>query len=305
MPTEPDVLKPVRSAYALTEALRIVLNRIGDDVGVDELHAALGLGLLACADENETPPHVWSAYARDAFLVQTGRLYGATVRPVHPPSAARGLMGRAEFRQHFEASYAPLVQRALEHEQSVLVWGGWPAPHSRDWGLITSADSSGLGFQGAVYHRADASGPESSPECTPLVVQSPPTQVYVVETTTGERPSRSELVRTIVAHTRSALHGVIDDAFGVVTGVRAVDAWLLRLDADATCGDLGFLQAMLAGAQSLRRTLERNPVNDVPGASPMAKACETIVARIGDVGDDPRSVGAGVREVLAQLTRAI
>ena len=107
-------------SFSLTLALRSVAESAGYDVDADDLHAVLGLSMVACAAPGDMELGNWPLYARDAFLVDTARVFGMTVRPIHPPEAARGLGGAAEFAQHFDASYRPLIARALEHDQPVL-----------------------------------------------------------------------------------------------------------------------------------------------------------------------------------------
>ena len=75
----------------------------------DDLNAALGMCWSPVAVPTEPDLGAWSLYARDAFLPEAGQLFGLTIRDMHPPEAARGLDTAAEFAQHFDASYRPLM----------------------------------------------------------------------------------------------------------------------------------------------------------------------------------------------------
>ncbi len=303
-----DTVEQTSPAYSLTHALRHVLNQSGDDVGVDELHAALGLGLLVCAVPEVVVPAAWCAYARDAFLVDTGRLFGATIRPIHPPAAARGLSGRAEFRQHFDASYRPLVLRALEHGQPVLAWGGWSEPHAHHWGIISDTADGGLGLSGSVIldDNAPASGAPS--QTAALLIQSPPAQLYVVESTSPERPDSAAFVQATVTHTHAALCGVLDEAFGVITGSAAIAEWQRYIGAPFPSEEAAMaLSGMIAtSARSLQNTLEREKLSDDDtDVSRLLTTCRALVAAMEHPDSDTHAAAESAKNILEQLTIAI
>ena len=85
--------------------------------------------------------------ARDALLVEGARVFGMTVRGLHPPEAARGLEHSAEYAQHFAASYRPLILRALENRQPVLarLGRGEFGNHHPIWGAIEDSSDGGVG----------------------------------------------------------------------------------------------------------------------------------------------------------------
>ena len=138
-------------SFSLTFALRCVASAGRCNLDADDLHAALGLPLMVCAPRNEPDARIWPAYARDVFLIEAARAFGMTLRGIHPPQAARGLERVREFEQHFDASYRPLIARALENGQPVLAWQGWGGDFDYFWGIIERGCDNGVGFTGTVF----------------------------------------------------------------------------------------------------------------------------------------------------------
>ncbi len=250
-------------AYSLTRAVDHVLRQAGGDVDLDTVHTALGLGSLLCALPDDQNIGAWPGYARDAFLVDGGRLLGLTIRPMHPPEAARGLAGAAEFRQHFDASYRPLVKRALEHDQQVLAWRAFGGDRNREWGVITGAGECEPGDCGTII---TARGCE-----TDVAVETPPWQLYVIELIEPRRPDRDELVRAIVRHTAAALDGSLDETFGVVTGAAALGEWaglVSEVPSDVSAfgrEHAGLALSIVTGLRALVATLDR--LGAIPSAA--------------------------------------
>jgi len=250
-------------AYSLTRAVDHVLRQAGGDVDLGTVHTALGLGFLVCAVPDEPDVRTWPAHARDVFLVDGGRLLGLTIRPLHPPEAAQGLAGAAEFRQHFDASYRPLVLRALEHDQPVVAWRAFGGTWNREWGIITSACQDELGLRATII---TAGGCE-----TDVTVQTPPLQLYVIEAIDPRRPQVEELASAIIQHTRTALGGSLDETFGVVTGAAALGEWAgLMTDVPSDVAAFGsehadFARSIVAGLSALVMTLDR--VGTIPSSA--------------------------------------
>ena len=113
---------------------------------------------------------------RDARLIEAGKHFGMQIRDVHPPEAARGLEAAAEFDQHFDASYRPLILRALENNQGVIAWRGWAGERELSWGWIRIARDEGVGFRGATIW----SERELNSLRNDLLVR-PAVQLYIVE----------------------------------------------------------------------------------------------------------------------------
>ncbi len=242
-------------AYSLTRAVDHVLRQGGGDVDLDRVHAALGLGLLLCAAPDDSDVRTWPGYARDAFLVDGGQLLGLTIRPMHPPEAARGLAGAAEFRQHFDASYRPLVCRALEHDQQVLAWCAFSGDRTRNWGIITDTCEGDLGLRGTIITERGCE--------TDIAVETPPWQVYVIERVDARRPDGDAFAQAIVRHTRTALDGSLDETFGIVTGAAALGEWAARIgdvpsDVSAYGNEhAGLALSIVTGLRALATTLGR------------------------------------------------
>jgi hypothetical protein len=208
---------------SLTHALCAIADRAGYAIDPDDLNAALGLSWMSIAVPSEPDPGCWPMYARDAFLVEAGRLFGMTIRDMHPPEAARGLSDAAEFTQHFDASYRPLVLRALEHDQPVLAWQGWPGDMRLAWGIITGTSDAGIGLRGRVAWPSGA-GSDRTPEVVTL--DHPPVQLYVVETIAATQPDPQELLDLALEHAKQVLSDALHDRFGVITGPAAYDTWI-------------------------------------------------------------------------------
>jgi len=217
MPSPRDPSASRASGRSLTRALTGVLTSTGRALDADEVHVGLGLGLLFTSVPHEPDWALWPAYARDMFLESGARRFGLTVRALHPPDAAQGLMDAEEFAQHFDASYRPLIARALENGQPVLAWRGWGDAQSLDWGMIQSVCEEGVGLRGVAY-RGDETGAATT-------LMSPPQQVYVVESMEAVSPEPREVADALVAHAASALDDSMDDRFGVVTGGPALGEW--------------------------------------------------------------------------------
>lgn len=211
----------------MPRVVRLVAREAGYDVDHDDLLAALGLSLFACAVLDSPDVGDWSAYGRDAFLIEAARLFGMNIREIHPPEAAVGLRRSPEFRQHFDASYKPLIEHALAHEQPVLAWRGWVGPRDLTWSVIRRRDDSEIGFSAA------AATPDAHAEGEECSFDYPPVQVYVVETVTPT--SLGPLDRTPVAleHAYRLLSNEIGAGVGLVTGPAAYDAWTEHLTQEA------------------------------------------------------------------------
>jgi len=200
-------------------------------------------------------------YGRDAFLVSASRLFGITVRDVHPPEAAVGLSHAAEFVQHFDASYRPLIIRALENNQPVLAWQGWPGDQALMWGIIKDACSDGIGLAGTTPVTSHV---PAETKTTTLI--TPPVQVYIVETVTPRRPNTDELLDLAFDHARRVLRGEPSSRFGMLTGAAAFRFWVDRINAHRGLapvnpafarGHYGLATSIVAAHRSAIRFLER------------------------------------------------
>lgn len=279
-----------RVAFSLTHTLVNVAARSGSSLDVDDLHAALGLSLMLCAPTGQEGVSTWSGYGRDLCLVDGARLFGLRIRDVHPPPAAVGLDHAAAFRQHFDASYRPLVERALEHQQAVLAWRGWPGDAANAWGLITQSCDDGIGLAGVV-----SPGGGANDNATPVALAKPPVQLYVVEHVDRVTPEPGELVALAVAHARRVLVHEAHTSWGVITGPAAYEAWIGRLEttgenADPPSAHRSLAASAIAGHESALRFLRRHERANVgpavaPCMSALAPLCEQTIAALATFAD--------------------
>jgi len=216
MASDSDICLYDHPSGSLARALCAIGRSAGHEIDLGDLIAAMGLSWMACTEPDEPNVADWSMYARDAFLIPAAQLFGLTVREVHPPPAARGLDRAAEFEQHFDASYRPLIHRALEHGQPVLAWRGWPKVWKLWWGVISETCNEGVGFRGKLYPSPDLSFVESH------VLSAPPTQLYVVETISPRHPTKRELDEFGAEQRRIVQSGKLDERFGIT--IRVADA---------------------------------------------------------------------------------
>jgi hypothetical protein len=280
---------------SLTACLQAIAHWRGQELGYDDLNAAMGLIGLIAVDPTGASPADWPGLARDWCLVEAARLYGFSLRPLHPQEAAPRLACSSEFHQHFVDSYAPLIRQALDHEQPVLAWRGWPAPIESAWGVLTHVAEDGVGFAGTV--------PGSGGR--PLVLQGPSAQCYVVETAKAREPEPMTLLHHAVRMTNRALKGETGVCPGIVTGTAAYPhildwigqaQWATAAAAGRAVSLMAFFQAVFSARQSGRRFFERwqgHLDGDPRGA------CNAVMAGLQQVCDALESLGQAAAGALA------
>lgn len=267
-----------RSA-TLTWALARVAADAGHAIDADDLHAALGLSLFACAVAGESRIDWWSMYARDRFVVPAARLFGMRLRDLHPPDVARGLDTAAEFEQHFDLSYRPLIHRAMEHGQAVLAWRGWRGEEGPTWGIIREISKEGVGFAGSIPQtgRVDAS--------KLTVLDRPASQVYVVETIERTTPTNEAIVSMAMEHAREGFDRASAGRWGIATGAAAIELFEERLARDASKELLNqasaFVESMGTGSASAVRLIDRHKNGATSIAAKqldgLCESCEVII----------------------------
>ncbi len=99
---------------SLTIALQAIARRVGYEIDRDDLNAALGLSWMAAAVPGENDLGCWPLYARDAFIVEAGRLFG---------------MGRPPNRNAREAARS--AQRCGNRDRHASRPGGAAEPGAR------------------------------------------------------------------------------------------------------------------------------------------------------------------------------
>lgn len=278
--------QPAADCESLAAALAAVLSERGADVSPEQVGFELGLGLAMVA-AGDRSVREWRHLARDAALVETAALHGLRLRDMHPPEAAVGLESSAEFPQHFEDSYAPLIRRALENGQLVLAWGGWPSPAEYDWGVIHAqrgADRFGF-VSGCGPHEVRHAG--SSP------------QVYVVEAYEPRVPSAGETFNHAVRAALRFRDGSLAASHGVLSGGEAYALWAEAIRRMAAAPSSSLLEHVelcrglrsarfgaVKSCESLRAQLAE-PVASL--ARDWARAAETAARALGDALDRERT----------------
>lgn len=314
-------------SFSLSSTLQAVATCSGKSPQLSEVHNLLGLSLLMTASRSADNSAPWPLLARDAFIMEAGRALGLTIRDIHPPEAAVGVQRAAEFRQHFDASYAPLIRRALEHHQPVMAWQGWEGEAEFHWGIITRDDPRGVGFAG-IPHPYDLVSPSGQPE---QVIRRPPVQVYVVEESAGPHASAEVCRALVIDHAARNLDPMLGTRFGVWIGAPAYRRWAelapsmdtatqMALARSLFCGIDGFgkyladfsiystssdnLGSQLTDyAQALRHEIGTVHVClETATRSPSPMNTTSMVAAIGRAADLTEQTLAALRHATTQLT---
>ncbi|MHC4441881.1 MAG: hypothetical protein ACYTF1_03530 [Planctomycetota bacterium] len=262
-----------------------------------DLAAALGLSFTAISTSAEKNPGWWTTYARDAFLVPAGQLFGIELRPIHHPSVGIDMLAADEFAIHFQQSYIPLIQQALLNNQPVIAWQGWPDFHWPFWGIITAQTENQL------------LGTTLWADGKLLPLTKPALQCYMVERCQPEIPAPGHLFKKAVHHADQYMnhapyaHNLPNaPSPDIVTGPAAFDAWEKWLD-DDNFGNPQEDQSwnehrqhaefISASRASAARFLDRNrsgPINNqnqIVGEA--ISSCRSLVNRLAD-SCDPETV---------------
>jgi hypothetical protein len=278
---------------SLAGSLCALLAGFGDWRTYGEVMSVLGLGsaVVAVADEC---PRWWSGYARDAALLQAAELLGLRLRDLHPPAAATNLSHSAEFPQHFQDSYVPLIKRALVAGQPLLAWCGWPSPAERAWGVLCEVRGDEL--------RGYAVGAGAEP----VPLSSPAYQVYAIEGHRAPPPEQrtpAALLQHVARLTCAQWRGQLPVSANVNTGEQAYVVWREIAARSLPCPTCGAAdrqcQAEAAGALvSARRSLAawlRTLTNDLDYAwravaEDWVRACERVAAGLAALNEQNSSL---------------
>ncbi|MHC5111036.1 MAG: hypothetical protein ACYTHJ_14285 [Planctomycetota bacterium] len=310
------------ASFSLTLAIGETLRAAGQQTDIDEIHALLGLSTLITAASHDPDPMAWTGYARDAFLIPASKALGMSIRQLHPPEAAVGLGSAEAYRQHFDASYRPLIARALENDQPVLAWSGWDGRLYRSWGRITNMlPDSDLDHSVALSGTISSGGAQHAFP-TPVRLVSPPLQVYVVESiapeTAADASSRFWLA---LQHASSGFSESVCRRFDVATGARAVAQWASSIKSKALGSMVAprfvsvqvmFATSVLSSYASATRFIQRylNENNDDCGAAinTVLMSCTHAGNLLSDLANDSRarqifSSREGMANVVSELDR--
>lgn len=270
------------ASFSLSSALQAVAACSGKSPQLSEVHNLLGLSLLMTASPSADDSAPWPLLARDAFIIEAGRALGLTIRDIHPPEAAVGVQRAAEFRQHFDASYAPLIRRALEHHQPVLAWQGWEGKAEFQWGVITRDDPRGVGFAG-VPHPHDLETQTAQAE---QVIRRPPVQVYVVEESAGPHASPEECRALVLDHAARSLDPIWGTRFGILNGAPAYRRWAELAPSMDTATQMALTRSLLSGIDGFCRSLSASsmrPSTSHSLGSQLADYAQALRHEIGTV----------------------
>ncbi|GJM26333.1 MAG: hypothetical protein DHS20C16_27480 [Phycisphaerae bacterium] len=155
----------------------------GTEVDHDAVLTALGVGFGFFFTQPPDEDFPVLAECHDFALPEAAALFGIRLRAMHPPRARYGLADSAEFADHFDDSYVPLIQRALENGQRVLTFRGWSADVSATWGIVDRYERDTHALWGTV---------PNLPE--PVQLNQPALQCYVVEEIQSAKPSALDVL---------------------------------------------------------------------------------------------------------------
>ncbi len=128
---------PVKDSLILS--LDAILRAYGAEVDLTALSAAVYASAKPDWRMIRSPENLRGASALQVRVVDAARKWGVELRDLHPPDAAP-LPTPPEFEQHFRDSYMPFIRAAIERDEPVLAWMGWPPPNACEWGVITGID---------------------------------------------------------------------------------------------------------------------------------------------------------------------
>lgn len=318
MKLEPIVIQEAEGqCESLALGLRAIAAARAVELDYDDLCAAMGLSFAAVTTVMEASPGWWMTYGRDMFLESSAKIFGFELRDLHPPDVAVDMLSAEEFAQHWELSYRPLIQRALENGQPVLAWQGWPEYRWPFWGVITG--QAGDEFIGTTLW----GGGER------LALSQPALQCYVVERCDPFEPPASILLKTAITHADGYMNRapyaperIGTDPPKIVTGPAAFDPWAAWLQSDdvseasapqAWNDHRQHAEFIAAGRLSAGRFLRRMQAAVDPELQPTVEeaiaACESVVGLLQESRDEDQARSlfrtyTGREQLLAKVNAA-
>jgi hypothetical protein len=275
---------PTTDAQVEPLAQALVALRPSSDgrLACDAVSVALGIPFMVVAARTASSARLAMTFGQDVALVDAADQCGLQVRPMHTRRTAATLEASKEYDLHFRDSYAPLIRRALAHDQPVLAWGGWSTPADSEWGVITAYDESNEQFGGVCG---------TLPGESPLV--GSPRQCYVVEAVKAE-PTSNPGLYALGARAVLRLGAEADATTAFASGADAFRVWRDR----AQCGER--IADELRSAIERTRHNRQSCLNWLCGAMPSAEPSAVVLeAAIRDrlVAELERSIAA-LRKVL-------
>ncbi|MEE8384322.1 MAG: hypothetical protein V3S01_00205 [Dehalococcoidia bacterium] len=200
---------------SLVLSLQAIFRAYGRDLDYDELAAVTANSLMTTWTPDAPDPTWWPVCGRHAFLESAARTYGLALRELHPPDAAPRPPAPPEYELHFRDSYLPFIQAALERDEPVLAWAGWPAPHEMLWVVITGVDAASRQCTGCSC---------ASPGQRVLLT-GPPVQVYLVQDYTETCLTPGQVLSAALQRADAVFNNRLAASFGVVSGPAALEKW--------------------------------------------------------------------------------
>jgi hypothetical protein len=248
---------------SLVVTLQAVARAGGGEVDYDELSGAMGISFAAVAVPSMDTPGCWLCYGRDLYVEASARLFGISLRDMHPTEVGVDMLEAGQYPQHFDFSYKPLIRAALANQQAVVAWQGWADDDRHAWGVVVK-EEDGV-FLGAT--------PRSGTVRRKLVASS--YQCYVVESCIPATPGRKQLLEASIRHANGFLNESPFVGQEILTGPPALRAWRNWLE---NAG--GALNA--ASAEGLRRHIVRLARNK-ESATRFLASCEQDVGPSRDL----------------------
>ncbi len=262
--------KPAEAYDSLVAALRGLFGAYGSELPYETLSAATGCGFMVSFAEQAPRRHQWNVYGRHAFVESAARLFGMALRPLHPPGAAPIPEQPPEYDGHFRDSYLPFVTAALERDEPVLAWMGWPSPLAHLWGVVTQVNpQSGRCVGVTAYDAAQAEA-----------MSRAPVQVYAVQDYTETEPRPDLLLDTALTHAAEILHNRLDAALGVVTGVAALERWRDGIGHHDLAVDRRILDQLLCDRIFVLRFFDGITAQVAAPNAKRAKSCVAVIERL-------------------------
>lgn len=260
---------PDQSAESLALALIGIARARGATLAYADAAMALGCPFMLCGERNTTDMSTWTVVGRDVGLMEAAAAFGMHLRPIHPRSAAMELSKSPEYALHFRDSYAPLIIRALAHDQVVIVWGGWPEPSAHDWGVVTEFDAVLNEIRGVVVKAHGR-----------VKLAAPPLQCYVVEEYEPRTPTPVEIFNCATTAYRRMLDECAESPT-MVAGADAIRAWRDRIEhpiaAERWAGRKRLRAVLLANRLSGVNWLRDN-VSYIPGVDEITDLLDRSIA---------------------------
>jgi len=289
------VIRDAEQEYeSLALSLRAIAAAADVELDYDDLCAALGVSFAAVSTGIEPSPGWWMTYGRDLFLQPAARLFGFELRPIQPFQVGLGMVQAGEFAQHFEQSHKPLILRALENNQPVIAWQGWPDFRWPFWGVIT-------GFENNQF-----TGTTIWTNGQIQYLTEPALQCYVVERCDPYLPPRDQLFAMSIGHAHAYMNQAPYDPMifdttppTIVTGPQAFDAWEnwfektdFKAPANAQCWNDHRQHAEFLGAARSSAARFLNRCRDVADPEQLEwigsaiDCCESMVNRLAESRDE-------------------